>query len=394
MVVGNQSRTVNEIFDRFVAEVVPTLAPHTQRGYKGTIKVLRRYFGTRIASTLVPDDFQEFMGVSKGKSHRNTMLTTFSSIFSKAVKDWHWLDHNVCPGVRRHEIKSRERHASAEDIEGVLAIASPPLKQVLQLCLLTAQNQSDLVTLKWSQVHEKEKEILFRDSITREKIPVVISPELRAILDDCRKRAGKSDYVINTKHQKPFTSDGFRAMWQRTQRAWASAGHDRFTFYEIRARAEEKLGERGPPGAPKNTGSVIPLGLATTRGYLDRVVLQLNASYDAQLFDCCAVMCRRLLETLIIEVYEHCGRAAEIKGSDGNFLMLSGLACYFEKDKAFNVGRNGMKGLRDFKSLGDLSAHNRRFNARKEDIDRVRDGLRVIVEELLYLAKLNPSAEP
>jgi hypothetical protein len=142
------------------------------------------------------------------------------------------------------------------------------------------------------------------------------------------------------------------------------------------------------PPVPKDTGSVIPLGLAKARGYLERVVLQLNASYDAQLYDCCAVMCRRLLENLIIEVYEHCGRAAEIKGADGNFLMLNGLTSIFEKDTAFNVGRNGMNGLRDFKNLGDLSAHNRRFNARKEDIDRVRDGLRVIVEELVHLANL------
>jgi hypothetical protein len=144
-----------------------------------------------------------------------------------------------------------------------------------------------------------------------------------------------------------------------------------------------------PPAAPIDTGSIIPLGLAKARGYLEKVVLQLNASHDAQLYDCCAVMCRRLLETLIIEVYEHCGRAAEIKGSDGNFLMLNGLASFFEKDTAFNVSRNGMKGMRDFKNLGDLSAHNRRFNARKEDIERVRDGLRVIVEELVHLAKLS-----
>ena len=76
------------------------------------------------------------------------------------------------------------------------------------------------------------------------------------------------------------------------------------------------------------------------------------------------------------------------QGQDGHFLMLNGLAGVFEKDTAFNVSRNGMQGLRDFKKLGDLSAHNRRFNARKYDIDRVRDGLRVIVEELLHLAKL------
>jgi hypothetical protein len=254
--------------------------------------------------------------------------------------------------------------------------------------MLTARNQSELFTLKWSQVHEKEKEILFREAITRKKISVAITPELSAILDDCRKRAGESDYVINTKHHKPFTGDGFRALWQRTQRVWASAGHNRFTFRDVCARAEEKLGEHGKLGAPKDTGSVIPSGLGTARGYLGKVVLQLNVSYDAQLYDCCAVMCRRLLETLIIEVYEHCGRAAEIKGSDGNFLMLSGLTAFFENDKAFNVSRNGMKGMRDFKTLGDQSAHSRMFNARKDDIDRVRNGLRVAIEELAHLANL------
>src|SRR6266850_1620053 len=57
------------------------------------------------------------------------------------------------------------------------------------------------------------------------------------------------------------------------------------------------------------SGTVLPLELVVgTRHYLERVVLQLNASYDAGLFDCCAVMCRRLLETLVIEVYEAAGR--------------------------------------------------------------------------------------
>jgi hypothetical protein len=169
-------------------------------------------------------------------------------------------------------------------------------------------------------------------------------------------------------------------------REWQAAGHNRFTFHDIRAKALERLS--GTLAEPKDSGSVIPLGLVTGRGYLEKVVLQLNVSYDAQLYDCCAVMCRRLLETLIIEVYEYCQRADEIKGTDGHFLMLNKLSTFLESDKAFNLGRNGLKGLRDFKTLGDLSAHNRRFNAHKEDIDRVRDGLRVAVEELAHLAKL------
>jgi hypothetical protein len=49
------------------------------------------------------------------------------------------------------------------------------------------------------------------------------------------------------------------------------------------------------------------------------VVEQINKSYDIELWDCCAVMCRRLLETLIIEVYEKLGRANEIKGTMDTF---------------------------------------------------------------------------
>lgn len=174
-------------------------------------------------------------------------------------------------------------------------------------------------------------------------------------------------------------------------RATAKAGSD---CWRLHPRSRKELDETfsgvaTARSAPLATDSVLPRELFdSTRGYLEKVVYQLNASYDNGLFDCCAVMCRRVLETLLIEVYEAAGRAAKIKDSDGHFLMFAGLLGHFEKDATYHPGRNTLKGLRDFKSLGDLSAHNRRFNARKDDIDRVRDGLRVAAEELLSLAGL------
>ena len=141
------------------------------------------------------------------------------------------------------------------------------------------------------------------------------------------------------------------------------------------------------PRIPAASGSVLPDGLFEgTRGYIEHVVHQLNAAYDVGLFDCSAVMARRLVETLIIELYEHRKDAAKIKGADGHFMMLAGLLGVLENDPSITLGRNALSELRDFKKLGDLSAHNRRFNARQSDIDRVRDGLRVASEELLVLA--------
>ena len=118
------------------------------------------------------------------------------------------------------------------------------------------------------------------------------------------------------------------------------------------------------------------------------MVRQINASYDFALYDCCAVMCRRLLETLKIEVYEPKGRASDVKGVDAHFFMFAPLRGYLEKDTTLHISRNGFKGLKDFKMLGDLPAHNRRFLAHKDDIDRIRDGLRVAEGELLAVAGL------
>ncbi len=165
--------------------------------------------------------------------------------------------------------------------------------------------------------------------------------------------------------------------------------------WRLHPRAKKELDEKfadiaGSNPEPPATDSVLPREIfESTRGYIERIVYQLNASYDQTLFDCCAVMCRRILETLLIEVYESVGRAHNVKDQDGHFFMFARLLTYFEKDPQFHPSRNALKGLKDFKALGDLSAHNRRFNARRDDIDRVRDGLRIAAEELLNLAGLS-----
>src|SRR5262249_7941308 len=118
----------------------------------------------------------------------------------------------------------------------------------------------------------------------------------------------------------------------------------------------------------------------------ERVLLQANGTYEHQWYDACSVMIRRLVETLIIEVYEAKNRADEIKGTDGNFLMLSHLVDRITADPTFHLGRETKRGLPLIKSLGDRSANNRYFIAKQPDIDKVTHDLRVIVEELLNLA--------
>jgi hypothetical protein len=61
-----------------------------------------------------------------------------------------------------------------------------------------------------------------------------------------------------------------------------------------------------PPseGTRPSTEQILPHALVRgTRGYLERVCFQINGCYEQGWFDACAVMMRRLVETLIIEAF-------------------------------------------------------------------------------------------
>jgi hypothetical protein len=139
----------------------------------------------------------------------------------------------------------------------------------------------------------------------------------------------------------------------------------------------------------RRTEPILPLSVVEgTRDYLVRIVQQTNGCYERQWFDACSVMIRKLVEILIIEVYEANKRSDALKDQNGNFRMLGDLIGTILKDTALNLGRETKRSLPDIKTLGDRAAHNRLYLAKKEDVDRVRDGLRVTVDELLHLANL------
>jgi hypothetical protein len=148
-------------------------------------------------------------------------------------------------------------------------------------------------------------------------------------------------------------------------------------------------------GAPPDEGmraeseQVIPLSVIRgTRGYLEKTANQINGCYEQGWFDACAVMIRRLVETLIIEAFEHNGIAHKIQDCTGNFVRLDDLVTLTLNEKKWNLARNTKKGLPKLKSLGDLSAHSRRYVAHRQDIEGVIDDVRVVVQEMVYLAGL------
>lgn len=134
------------------------------------------------------------------------------------------------------------------------------------------------------------------------------------------------------------------------------------------------------------TNNYFPLELfKNTRGYLEIISTQAAGCYDQGLYDACSVMTRKLLEILIIEAFERHNISEKIKNTGGNFFFLSDLIDIFNAETVWNIGRNAKSSMPNLKKMGDLSAHNRRYIARKGDIDKLKDDLRIVLEELIHI---------
>ncbi|SIN83173.1 hypothetical protein SAMN05443247_00046 [Bradyrhizobium erythrophlei] len=149
--------------------------------------------------------------------------------------------------------------------------------------------------------------------------------------------------------------------------------------------------ELGPPeeGVVPNSHQVIMKSLTNdTRSYIVAIAQQINGSYEKGWYDACAVMIRRLIETLIIETYEKHGVAHKIKGAGGDYLFLRDLIAATLNETTWSPSRNLKAALPKLKDVGDKSSHNRFFVAKRGDIQPLIADIRSVVQELLFQSGL------
>ncbi|MCK1691449.1 hypothetical protein [Bradyrhizobium sp. 145] len=93
----------------------------------------------------------------------------------------------------------------------------------------------------------------------------------------------------------------------------------------INADVERELGPPEEGVAPTSHFVIMKSLTYDTRSYIAQIAQQINGSYEKGWYDACAVMIRRLIETLIIETFEKHGVAHKIKGLGGDYLFLKDL---------------------------------------------------------------------
>jgi len=262
-------QTLNDCFDRYIVEVLPTLSPRTQVDYRKSIVVLRERFGHMHPDEVLPRDIGAYYGFGRGAVHRARQIAVLSAMYSIAVGRWFVADRNPCLRVQKPKVNRRTRYVTDEDFKAVYDLSPPRIQVAMDLALLTGQRQGDLLGLRWTQVTSEG--VLFQQGKTGKKLLVAMSPALEEVL--ARAKTLRPDipkeFVIRTRHGRQYSSAGFQTLWKLIRNRALKAGtlKESFTFHDLRAKSASDSGslqaayERLGHSSPSMTRQVYDRGV-------------------------------------------------------------------------------------------------------------------------------------
>lgn len=124
------------------------------------------------------------------------------------------------------------------------------------------------------------------------------------------------------------------------------------------------------------------------RGFLNKLIKQINHSYSHNCYDACAVLMRRLFEVLLVLTYQKTGNEAAILKPDGTHLMLEGIVKDAVQNKGLGIPARISRNFDAFREVGNNSAHSITYTAGQKDITDIQRDYRVMMEDLYNRAGL------
>ena len=136
----------------------------------------------------------------------------------------------------------------------------------------------------------------------------------------------------------------------------------------------------------EQAGTIIPDSLINgLQINIQTVCKQINAAYEANLYDCAAVMMRRLLEGLLVLSYQNLDIESEIMNNNGKrHFTLDKIIKNAVNNEKLCLSGNAKDDLEIFKDLGNYSAHKIWYSCTQQDIKPHILKYRTIIEELFH----------
>ncbi len=226
----------------YMAEVVPTKSPATQKDNARELKQLLKFFDDPPAplEAIEPQHVVQYLR-QRGKTapiRANREKALLSAIWNFARSSGYTALANPCAGVKGHKEAGRDHYIEDEMFALVYKHAEQPLRDALDLFYLTGQRIAD--TLKMDERDIRDNRLAVQQGKTKAKRRIEITGELKIVIDRIMTRKDghkiRTSRLIVMENGQPMTSSMLRRRFDAAREA-AGVEKGEFQMRDLRAKA-------------------------------------------------------------------------------------------------------------------------------------------------------------
>lgn len=228
--------TMAHAFDRYQRDVVPKKALTTQKTNVRELAKLRMAFGHMRPDDVRPRDVYAFMDARQAPIRANREKALLSHVFSYAIR-WGMVEINPCRQVSNYKEEARKRYVTDEEFWAVHDLATPLLRAVMKLALITGLRGTDLRALRKSAITDEG--VVVKQSKTGNPLLYHWNDDLRDAVNEALElqRGVQSVFLLPNRRGQPYTAHGMATMWTRLMNKYAESGGEKFQMRDLRAKS-------------------------------------------------------------------------------------------------------------------------------------------------------------
>lgn len=245
--ISSNKQTVQWLVEQFLRSAdFCELAVATRKDYYKHSKFILDVFGKMDPDRVEPQHIRLYMDKRglRSRVQANREKSFFSRVYRWAYERG-LVKRNPCKGVRQFKETPRNKYITDVEYDAVFQCAPPAVKIAMELAYLCCARQSDVLTLRKSNILDEG--LFIKQGKTGKEQVKAWSPRLRAIMALAKrlpiKKSMASQYVIHKPDGSKYTRNGFNTTWAKARseaRIKTGLPLD-FTFHDIKAKGISDL---------------------------------------------------------------------------------------------------------------------------------------------------------
>lgn len=208
------------------------LAPRTVQDRLACVKQLLKTFADWSYQTIEPHHVQKHIIDRAEVAPRRAKMeyTCIQQIYRWAIR-YGYANRNPASDLWSPPERPRDRYVTHDELQAFCVINSEWGGPVALLGYALGQRLGDILALTYD-----DKRLVFKTQKTKKRASISMTPYLRSVIETINPDIQEGELIIKNANGEEYNRHSFGHRWRRCMDRFVAAGHERFTFHDLKAK--------------------------------------------------------------------------------------------------------------------------------------------------------------